>query len=420
MNRSGRCTRRWRGEGPAALILAALLLGSCGHTGSQAEARVAAEVEAVAATYVTTFNRADAEAVAALWTEDGAFVDQTSGLVTKGRARILRRMQHTFAGDPSLRTETPSLRVQPVAPDVAVAEGLVHFTSESGPLEAAAFVTLYVKRDGRWRIHRIWQTELDLHSHYEHLADLGWMIGEWTDDEQDPRGSGGRKIRNVCRWTRNRNFLTRSFEVLDATGVRSQGTEVIGWDPVAGRIRSWTFDSRGGVAECLWEQVDGRWRPGEITDHEPEALSRHQEALEDLAWMIGTWAHRDEEGSLEFSCRWAPNRTFLLGRFKASRPGLWEHEGISVIGWDPADRCLRSRMFDTDGGHAEAIWSREADQWIATARHVLPDGTVASSIQRSRPDGSDGWLWQRISREVDGEWLPGGPEIRLVRQPDVR
>ena len=392
--------------------LAAAMLPACGPTGGGADPRLTADIKEVADAYVRAFNSADAEAVADLWTEDGELTDQTTGVVLKGRRRILRAMKRTFASDPDMEAEMVSLAVQPVAPGVAVAQGLSRFTPKSGPVEAAAFVTLYVQRGGKWKMSRVWQTELDPNPHYEQLADLAWMIGEWSQEE------GGKTTKNVCRWTRNRNFLTRSFQVSEAANVLGKGTEVIGWDPADKCIRSWTFDSQGGFAECVWDLVDGHWRPGKITDHKPEALAKHQEALKGLDWMVGRWASRGEGQSVECSCRWVPSKAFLMRRFKASRPGQWEHEGISIIAWDPQEKRIRSWMFDTEGGYSESLWSQDGQKWIANARHVLPGGRIASSIMVCKKDGSDALTWQRVSQEVNGQMLPSGPEVRLVRQPN--
>ena len=37
------------------------------------------------------------------------------------------------------------------------------------------------------------------------------------------------------------------------------GMQIIGWDPAAKMIRSWTFDSKGTFAEATWQQKSGRW-----------------------------------------------------------------------------------------------------------------------------------------------------------------
>ena len=35
--------------------------------------------------------------------------------------------------------------------------------------------------------------------------------------------------------------------------------QIIGWDPAAKTIRSWTFDSDGGFAEATWSFKKDRW-----------------------------------------------------------------------------------------------------------------------------------------------------------------
>ncbi|MCH7790096.1 MAG: hypothetical protein IH940_11750 [Acidobacteria bacterium] len=37
------------------------------------------------------------------------------------------------------------------------------------------------------------------------------------------------------------------------------GTQVIGWDPAANTIRSWVFDSDGGITEGVWTRRDDGW-----------------------------------------------------------------------------------------------------------------------------------------------------------------
>jgi hypothetical protein len=60
-------------------------------------------------------------------------------------------------------------------------------------------------------------------------------------------------------WTKNKTFLNYSFKV-SAPGVDDlEGTQVIGWDPAAGTIRSWMFDSDGGFGEGVWTKKDNSW-----------------------------------------------------------------------------------------------------------------------------------------------------------------
>jgi hypothetical protein len=85
------------------------------------------------------------------------------------------------------------------------------------------------------------------------LDELGWMVGQWVD-----RGEGS-TVTTKCSWTQNRKFLKSSFSITIDGKVSLEGTQFIGWDPIAGRIRSWVFDSEGGFGEAYWTQDDNRW-----------------------------------------------------------------------------------------------------------------------------------------------------------------
>jgi hypothetical protein len=37
------------------------------------------------------------------------------------------------------------------------------------------------------------------------------------------------------------------------------GTQRIGWDPLAKKIRSWVFDSEGGFGEGIWTREGNQW-----------------------------------------------------------------------------------------------------------------------------------------------------------------
>jgi hypothetical protein len=96
-------------------------------------------------------------------------------------------------------------------------------------------------------------TEAEAPSHYEQLKVLGWMVGTWVDEDETAR------IETECNWTKNRNFLTRSFSIAVGDQIEMAGMQIVGWDPSAKTIRSWTFDSDGGFAEATWTYKKDRW-----------------------------------------------------------------------------------------------------------------------------------------------------------------
>lgn len=60
-------------------------------------------------------------------------------------------------------------------------------------------------------------------------------------------------------WAPGGAFLVRSFKTQLADGVGYQGTQVIGWDPRASQIRSWSFDSDGAFGDGVWSRNGDTW-----------------------------------------------------------------------------------------------------------------------------------------------------------------
>ena len=97
------------------------------------------------------------------------------------------------------------------------------------------------------------QQDFDLFS-YEQLKPLEWMIGRWVDKDDKVN------ITTECQWTENRSFITRSFTVAVQGEITMSGMQIIGWDPAARTIRSWTFDSDGSFAgSATWTCKKDRW-----------------------------------------------------------------------------------------------------------------------------------------------------------------
>ena len=91
-------------------------------------------------------------------------------------------------------------------------------------------------------------------TNYEYLKSLEWMIGTWSDRDGDV------ELETTCEWTKNKNFMTRSFRVKIDEQTTKEGTQVIGYDAVK---RHHTFlgfrhgrrDRRGKLA-AGWGKLD--------------------------------------------------------------------------------------------------------------------------------------------------------------------
>ncbi len=216
----------------------------------QAEAEIRQAVQA----YVDAFNAGQADRVAGYWSENGLYVDRTTGERTEGREAMAVQFKALLAGEggaPQLAVSTESIEF--VSPRVALERGTAILTQGDDVTETA-YTVVYVKDGGQWLMDRVSEESIVSEpTHYENLRELEWMIGEWVDDDVQFT------VSMVCDWTRKQNFISRTFSVSNDEEVLSSGLQIVGWDAKQEQIRSWLFDSDGGFITGTWTKSDERW-----------------------------------------------------------------------------------------------------------------------------------------------------------------
>jgi uncharacterized protein (TIGR02246 family) len=210
-------------------------------------------IRKVQAAYLKAFNAGDAKALAGFWTVDGEFVDADSQPF-RGRAAIEKEFAGFFADNKglTLQISTDSLRF--VSPGVALESGSSHVARASdGAVSQAAYTIVHTKKDGQWQLASVREMPYAPASNYDHLRDLEWLVGNWKAK------NGDLTLEVSCEWTGKRNFMTRKYTLTTGGKVTKTGVQVIGWDPQAGEIRSWVFDSDGGFGSERWAKDGARW-----------------------------------------------------------------------------------------------------------------------------------------------------------------
>jgi len=236
-----------------AILLSLRSAPLCGQEAVEPNADEAAIRKGVEA-YVAAFNKADAKALADFWSPEAVYLNRLTGEEVVGRVAIAEQFTALFKEQPGLKLEATTESIQFLSPNVAVEHGTAKFLSPKAVPEEVQYTAVYVKQGGRWLLDRVTDgTESAATSHYEQLKVLEWMIGSWVDEDENAR------IETECNWTKNRNFLTRSFAISVAGRLEMSGMQIVGWDPAAKTIRSWTFDSDGGFAEATWTHKKDRW-----------------------------------------------------------------------------------------------------------------------------------------------------------------
>ncbi|MFO0905372.1 MAG: SgcJ/EcaC family oxidoreductase [Pirellulales bacterium] len=237
------------------LVLLTSSVGLVGgaETASDANNPDLAAIRAAVKSYTEAYNRGDAKAVAEHWSETAEWVSP-SGQKIRGRALIEKALAGMFAELKGMKVELSEPTVRLVTSEVAVEEGTATVVVPGETPTASSYIAIHVKKDGKWKLDSVRETELAVEQFQrDGLDQLEWLVGEWVDN--GPKSS----VETTVSWSKNGAFLTAIFRVTTSEGEDLEGTQIIGWDPVARSIRSWMFDSDGGFGEGKWRQQGDRW-----------------------------------------------------------------------------------------------------------------------------------------------------------------
>jgi len=204
--------------------------------------------------FVEAFHKGDAKALAAFWTPDGDYTDQT-GRHLKGREAIEKTFQGFFAENKGLKLRIDSDSLRFVTADVAIEEGTTAvFSPDGGPPSRARYTIVHVKKDGQWYLDSVRDAPFAPPSNYEHLRGLEWAIGDWAGE-----GDKGEMERISVSWAENQNFIHATFNTTIKNISVGSAHQWIGWDPIGKNIRSWSFDATGGFGEGSWTRDGKKW-----------------------------------------------------------------------------------------------------------------------------------------------------------------
>ncbi|MEX0668890.1 MAG: SgcJ/EcaC family oxidoreductase [Pirellulales bacterium] len=214
------------------------------------EKAIAAEADAT----VKAFNAGDPAALGNMFIEDAELVDE-NGDVTETRAEITGLFKRFFERFPQAVLDMEVTDARAIGDKLVVEEGVRRITADQGGAAAQMrYAAVRTKEGDRWPIASYREFSDDpLPTPSEMLAPLDWLVGEWVD--QSPEGT----TQISYQWSEDGNFLIGDYNLSVGGLANSRSTQRIGWDPVEGKLRSWTFDSDGGFSEGEWMAADDGW-----------------------------------------------------------------------------------------------------------------------------------------------------------------
>jgi len=216
----------------------------------------AAEIRAAAAQMVKSFEAAKPAELAALFSPQGELIDE-EGTVYQGPKEITELFTKFFERFPGAKLALEIESIRSIGPNLAIEEGTRYIAAKAKEGEGKAqlrYTAVRTKVNGKWLFASIREFAADpLPTPHERLQSLAWMVGEWVNE-----GTAG-TAKLTWRWSEDKNFLLGDIQLTVAGKPAMASSQRIGWDPLAGKVRSWLFDADGGFAEGQWTQVDDGW-----------------------------------------------------------------------------------------------------------------------------------------------------------------
>jgi uncharacterized protein (TIGR02246 family) len=236
--------------GPAATADTAQAAGGGVAASPELQGMIGREMEST----VKAFNAADAEGLATLFMDSGELIDENGNLFA-GKAEIAALFKSFFEKFPKSKLEMEVTAVRSIGDSLAVEEGVRRITSDEGAAAAQLrYVAVRDKVGDRWPIASYREFADDpLPTPQDMLQPLSFLVGDWVDESPESRTSIS------YRWSEDGTFLIGDYVLASAGMPESKSTQRIGWDPVQGTLRSWTFDADGGFSQGEWTQLDDGW-----------------------------------------------------------------------------------------------------------------------------------------------------------------
>lgn len=110
-----------------------------------------------------------------------------------------------------------------------------------------------MKQGDKWLMASVRESEIPAVTATANLNDLAWLVGSWAAN------GDAAKVQMNYAWMADKHFLKGDVTIAKDDGSTFGGTQIIGKDPVSGRLVSWFFNADGGHGFGAWSQEGPRW-----------------------------------------------------------------------------------------------------------------------------------------------------------------
>lgn len=204
--------------------------------------------------FLETFNKGDINNLSSFLTEDAVLTKPVTGETIEGREAIVNYLQDQFQKFQGKEFVFNEGKVEFPESNLAIVQGVLQIIDHGNLIEKRARKVELVEENEEWYLDSISDIDIEAPpSQFEYLKDLSWLIGDWKDEDEHVT------IHFSTHWDKYKNFIIQNFGLAVYSVEELEGIQIIGWDPIEKKIRSWVFDSDGGFGSAVWSQEGKSW-----------------------------------------------------------------------------------------------------------------------------------------------------------------
>lgn len=234
-------------------ILLTLSIFLIGFTNTQSDTAI----QKLSHDFVDAFNQHDAEKMTSLFSSDADLIKLNTSETIHGKNNLLEYFKNLVGKIPNSTLKIAFDHIDYDQEGIATAKGTAEISSDGQTFKKSAFKAEFDKVDDEWQLDTLSLFEINPpHAPIEQLKELSWLIGSWVDknEEEDDIVS-----HFSFQWGKDKNFIIETFNMKVLGQDFLDGHQIIGWDPIKKKIRSWIFDSQGSFGESFWTKDGNQW-----------------------------------------------------------------------------------------------------------------------------------------------------------------
>ena len=201
--------------------------------------------------------------------------------------------------------------------------------------------------------------------------------------------------------------------------VKSDNLRFPSADSAVAEVTLYLKNEGGEIIASSWRnsllvREGGQWKVAIVREWDRD--TDQDVALKELEWLIGTWKASAKDREVITSYEWDEHKTFIRGKFTVKEGEKVTQSGMQIIGKDNNEGCIRSWVFQSDGGFGGGVWTRDGNKWTVDVNGVTSDGKELDATSIYVHVDPNTFTWQAVDQTLDDEPIGDTPPIKSTKQ----